>query len=70
MKCEECNKFIWYWNNWRNKGAIVIDKRHPKYMLTIHWCSEKCYLKYSKKRDWLIKKPKDYKSIEEQLGLN
>jgi hypothetical protein len=70
MKCENCNKFIWFWNDWRNKGAIIIDRTHPKYMLTIHFCSEKCYLEYSKRYDWLIKKPKNYKTFEDKLTKN
>jgi hypothetical protein len=56
VKCENCCKFIWYWNKWRNRRLIVIDKSHPKYMLTINFCSEACYIEYSKVWGWLIKK--------------
>ena len=53
--CENCKKSIWWWSDWRNKGCIIIDKRHSKYMLTIYFCSEKCYLDYSKRYKWLVK---------------
>lgn len=60
MKCENCKKFIWYWNPWRKKRGIVIDRKHPKYMLTIVFCSEKCYVDYSESWKWFSKKPKDF----------
>ncbi|MFW9927932.1 MAG: hypothetical protein ACFFD1_00910 [Candidatus Thorarchaeota archaeon] len=67
MKCENCGKFIWFWNKWRKNRGIVIDSRHPKYMLTIQFCSEECYIKYSEQWKWFSKIPEDFHSFLKRI---
>jgi hypothetical protein len=70
-RCENCNKIVWCWNKfWRKHGSgIVMEAGHPKHMLTITFCSQKCYETYSRNRDWLVKpsqsNTKKNKGVEE-----